>query len=112
MKASSMVLAAAIGLGVSACATQQPHCPHAMGPDRGHHGQHHEMGHNGMKQYDMLRAMDKNGDGAVSRTEARAFEESHFAMMDKNKDGKLSGDELHRMRRPGGPRHGPVHGHK
>lgn len=41
----------------------------------------------------MMRA-DTNGDGAISRDEAKAQSDQRFAMMDANKDGVLSGDEM------------------
>lgn len=62
-------------------------------------------------------ALDKDGDGQVSRDEFAAPMNSHFAMMDKDSDGRLSTEELtaghaamaggdHNvmiMRHPGGP---------
>ncbi len=41
-----------------------------------------------------FKAMDTNGDGQVTRTEAEASAKSRFDQMDANKDGKLTGDEL------------------
>lgn len=41
----------------------------------------------------MMRA-DANGDGMISRAEAKAQSDSRFATMDANHDGVLTGDEL------------------
>jgi len=43
-----------------------------------------------------LKAMDKNGDGQISRDEASAHPKlaKHFDQIDTNKDGQLSADEL------------------
>lgn len=40
---------------------------------------------------------DKNKDGVITQAEHRAHADSMFAGMDKNKDGKLSGDEMKAM---------------
>jgi Ca2+-binding EF-hand superfamily protein len=42
----------------------------------------------------MLKQMDKNGAGAVSKKEFNAFHETRFKEIDANKDGKLGDDEL------------------
>lgn len=48
--------------------------------------------------------IDANGDGVITKAEAAAFPRlaARFDELDKNKDGKLSGDELP-MRRGNGP---------
>jgi Ca2+-binding EF-hand superfamily protein len=62
--------------------------------------------------------LDKNGDGAIDRTEAAnaPWLTKRFDSIDTNKDGKLATDEMQqaRMQRGGGHRgwrHGQGHGH-
>lgn len=61
--------------------------------------------------------IDANGDGVIDRQEAAAHPRlaQRFDELDKNKDGKLSRDELpkrkHRAHRHAGGKDGPRHGH-
>lgn len=41
-----------------------------------------------------LRALDKDGDGAISREEFRALADQRFTKMDTNGDGKISKEEF------------------
>lgn len=41
----------------------------------------------------MLRELDKDGDGSISKAEFMAGSEARFARMDKNSDGVLSKDD-------------------
>jgi opacity protein-like surface antigen len=45
---------------------------------------------------DIIKAWDKNGDGGVDKSEwmAAGRSESHFAVVDADKDGKISAEEL------------------
>jgi Ca2+-binding EF-hand superfamily protein len=54
-------------------------------------GRHAHRG--GMHGMMMLHMADTNGDNAVSRDEARAAAEAHFAKVDANKDGSISAEE-------------------
>jgi hypothetical protein len=50
-------------------------------------------GGEGMRTMKMMKAMDKDADHKVTKQEFMAHHDKIFAMMDKNKDGKLSADE-------------------
>jgi Ca2+-binding EF-hand superfamily protein len=50
-------------------------------------------GGEGMRTMKMMKAMDKDADHKVTKQEFMAYHDKIFAMMDKNKDGKLSADE-------------------
>ena len=50
-----------------------------------------KAGHEGMCGMSMA---DKNKDGVITQAEHRAHADAMFASKDKNKDGKLSGDEM------------------
>lgn len=50
---------------------------------------------------DMIKQMDVNGDGKVTRAEFDANSRAMFARMDRNGDGVLSGNELTPPKRPG-----------
>ena len=50
-----------------------------------YHGGGHEHG---------MKKMDTDGNGEISKDEFMAHKEKKFMMMDKNSDGKLSGDEM------------------
>lgn len=49
----------------------------------------------------MIKQMDANGDGTVTRAEFEANARAMFARMDRNRDGVLSGEELTPPKRPG-----------
>jgi Ca2+-binding EF-hand superfamily protein len=59
-------------------------------------GMHHDG--KGCDHGDMLKEMDADKDGTVTKSEFDSFhalrQAEHFAKMDANKDGKLTGDEL------------------
>ncbi len=61
---------------------------------------HHHRMHDKMraKMQERWKAADKDGDGAISRAEADSADlpmlSRHFERIDKNKDGKLTTDEL------------------
>lgn len=65
---------------------------------KGHHGQgmHHDG--KGCDHGDMLKEMDADKDGTVSKSEFDSYhaqqQAERFAQMDANKDGKLTGDEM------------------
>lgn len=46
--------------------------------------------------------LDRDGDGAVSRSEYQAFMMTAFAKLDGNKDGRLSSDEAAQVLNPQG----------
>ncbi|RCS58722.1 EF-hand domain-containing protein [Parvibium lacunae] len=61
-----------------------------------------------------LKEADKDGDGAISLSEATALPhlQQHFAALDTNQDGKVTREEMRahhekmrQARRSGGPRH-------
>jgi hypothetical protein len=43
----------------------------------------------GLRTHDMMHKIDANGDGMISKDEWLAYQEKVFAMLDKNKTGKL-----------------------
>jgi Ca2+-binding EF-hand superfamily protein len=43
----------------------------------------------GLRAHDMMHKIDANGDGMISKDEWLAYQEKVFAMLDKNKTGKL-----------------------
>lgn len=55
-------------------------------------------GHRG----EMLRHIDKDGDGAINKSEFLASAEERFARMDKNGDGRITPDERPQRREHGG----------
>lgn len=56
----------------------------------------------------ILKENDKNGDGAITKEEAKgSMMEQFFDMMDSNKDGKITAAELQNMGAPGGGAGGP-----
>lgn len=75
----------------------------------------------GMVGEGMLRRIDTNGDGMISKAENRAAAEARFARMDANGDGTIAADErgkgMGKWKRGGGrrgamPEGGPMHGGK
>ncbi len=48
---------------------------------------------------EMLKRMDKDGDGSVSKEEFVSSNEERFNQMDENKDGKVSKEEMEGMAR-------------
>ena len=63
---------------------------------RAHHGKMHDRMQTKMQE--RWKAADKDGDGALSRAEAEAADMSmlsrNFEKLDRNKDGKLTTDEM------------------
>ncbi len=57
-----------------------------------------DMRHQSEGDGESFEALDKNGDGAISKKEFDAFHSALFRKMDKNKDGKLSQEELEAAR--------------
>jgi Ca2+-binding EF-hand superfamily protein len=53
-----------------------------------------EPGQQGVHGGSMIKEMDKNGDGAISKKEFDAFHSAHFKEMDTNSDGKITRDEM------------------
>ncbi|MBE9636628.1 EF-hand domain-containing protein [Salipiger pacificus] len=49
----------------------------------------------------MIKQMDANGDGKVTKAEFDANSRAMFTRMDRNGDGVLSGNELTPPKRPG-----------
>jgi len=82
----SMVCALA-GVGVAAA---QEHRQHGRGHDEP--GEcHHGRGHGPRR---MLKKMDANNDGRITREEFNTATQERFARMDQNNDGVIAGDEL------------------
>ncbi|SDG75519.1 EF-hand domain-containing protein [Alloyangia pacifica] len=82
------LIAAATALLLSATAlAAQPQGTAGNGPGRG--------------PGDMIKQMDANGDGKVTRAEFDANSRAMFTRMDRNGDGVLSGNELTPPKRPG-----------
>jgi hypothetical protein len=48
----------------------------------------------GLHSMDLMHKIDTNGDGMVSREEWLAFQEKVFAMLDKDKEGKVDAKEF------------------
>jgi EF hand len=48
----------------------------------------------GLRSEDLMHKMDTNGDGMVSKAEWLAYQEKVFAMLDKNKTGKLDAKQF------------------
>lgn len=68
----------------------------AVAQERGHgecehHGRGHGHGH-------MLKKMDANNDGNISRAEFDTATQAHFARMDQNNDGVITAAELQSVR--------------
>ena len=101
-------------LGVALAGTALAQTAPMPGAGMTHHGpggMHHE---GGMHRARMLKQIDTDGDGQISRAELDAAHEamrarstSAFEAADSNRDGKLSQDEMRAyhqaMRPPGGP---------
>lgn len=66
--------------GFAASAIADDHGREGKGPKGPHHGK-------------MFDKMDANGDGTVTKEEARDFHEGRFDKMDANGDGKVTKDE-------------------
>lgn len=74
--------------------------PHGDKPEGAADGKPHHA-----KRGGLFKLMDANQDGNVTKDEARAAAEQHFARLDKNGDGNLTSDE-----QPRGHRKGPKPG--
>jgi len=48
----------------------------------------------GLRSEDLMKKMDTNGDGMVSKAEWLAYQEKIFTMLDKNKTGKLDAKQF------------------
>lgn len=90
MIAISMVCALA-GVGVALAQEHgqrgqrgEDECEHAAGHGRGHGPRH------------MLKKMDANNDGRITRDEFNTATQERFKRMDQNNDGVIAGDELQR----------------
>lgn len=66
--------------------------------ERGH-GKHGKRGFG--KRGDLFKRMDTNQDGNVTKAEAQAASEQHFARLDRNNDGNITSDELPHRRMHG-----------
>lgn len=70
----------------------------ACDPQKGLHGQGCAHGNKGCDHGGMLKEMDADKDGTVTKSEFDDFharmQAEHFAEMDANKDGKLTSDEM------------------
>ena len=53
-----------------------------------------DMEQHGERGGESFKALDKNGDGVISKKEFLAFHEALFNKMDANHDGKLTQEEL------------------
>ena len=76
---------------------------HGSGGDKhdgaGHDGSGHDVSGQddsmrGHSEDKMLKKMDSNGDGTLSRAEFDAFHLKHFDELDANKDGKITLEEM------------------
>lgn len=92
MRKVSMVLAVAAAVLIAQPVWAEEGAGAGQGRFAGRGGGHHGG--------EMLRMMDKNGDGSVSREEFSAGASERFAKMDKNGDGVLNKDD--RPERPAG----------
>ncbi|MBX4929681.1 EF-hand domain-containing protein [Rhizobium binae] len=65
-------------------------------PPRGGHGDHHWMRHGGnfMRASMMMRRVDTDENGQISKQEAVAAFDKLFTRMDRNKDGVISIDDM------------------
>lgn len=64
-------------------------------------GEHRPMHHHhGMEMQGMMKEMDTNGDGLISKEEFMKFHETRFDAMPKNKDGMVDPKMLGPQRAP------------
>ncbi len=88
-----------MGLVVAGLAVASPAFAFENGGQQGGQDQQGERaGHRG----EMLRHIDKDGDGAINKSEFLASAEERFARMDKNGDGRITPDERPQRREHGG----------
>lgn len=67
--------------------------------ERGHGGEHECDGHHGHgRGHGMLKKMDTNNDGRITRAEFNAKAEERFKRMDANNDGVVTLEELQQRR--------------
>jgi hypothetical protein len=70
----------------------------AVAQERGHgECEHHGRGH-GHAGGHMLKKMDANNDGSISRAEFNTATQAHFTRMDQNNDGVITAAELQSAR--------------
>src|SRR6185437_5054780 len=83
----SIAILTALGLASAAFLTFADPAQGPLGPQAGH-------ARHGMMQ--RLKAADTNGDGMISRDEAKALPKlaEHFDAIDKNQDGQITREEL------------------
>lgn len=96
-------------LGVGLAAAQQPAPNAAHGEHEG--CDHHRGGGPGRGHGKMLKKMDTDNDGRITRDEFTAGTQAHFKRMDKNNDGVITEDELRQMHEDHGRHHEGPHGH-
>lgn len=66
-----------------------------------------QAGEQAGRRGEMLRHIDKDGDGAINKSEFLASAEERFVRMDKNGDGRVTKDERPQRRERGGSGDGP-----
>ena len=68
-----------------------------------------EEGQRGAIEERMFKQIDRNGDGALSKSEFAAFNAQRFKRMDKNGDGKITHDEMEAGHKQGGGNNATTH---
>ncbi|WP_350446365.1 hypothetical protein ACSC9U_08270 [Pseudomonas solani] len=58
------------------------------------------------RMQERIKAMDGNGDGAISREEYMAHAEQQFQRLDANHDGRITQDEIGKLRQQAQQRQG------
>lgn len=58
------------------------------------------------RMQERVKAMDSNGDGAISREEYLAHAEKQFQRLDANHDGRITQDEIGKLRQQAQQRQG------
>jgi len=96
------VIGATLALAVPAQAEEQTQQRPGAGQMEGRMGSGRMAGHRG----EMMKRLDTNGDGAVSKDEFLAGANERFAKMDRNGDGKLTQEDRPQRPEGGGPNGG------